>query len=190
MRLSHRAKLASKKKGGMAACRRRYCWIKKYWGYIESTICETNHREIPEPLAEPLPTVSRECQERGKSAYSDAIKSMIDLEHKSCLAGIIPLLASKYGVLNDPAAIHKIISTEIYRSRAVTALNIPTAVDLLINIPAPPTAPPPPKHERYISIGCVRDVLNISEPAKKTVTQKLAGFITSLAARVRGVFTA
>jgi hypothetical protein len=190
MKLSHRFKVASKKKGGMAACRRRSRWIKKYWGYIESTIGETNRREITEPIAEPLPTVGRKCQERGKSAYSDAIKSMIDLEYKSCLAGIIPLLASKYGVLNDTAAIHKLISTEIYRTRAVTALKIPTTVDVIINIPAPPAAPLPPKNERYISMGCVKDVLNVSEPVKKTVTQKMAGLITSLTNRVRGVFNA
>jgi hypothetical protein len=155
MRLSHRFKVASKKKGGMAACRRRYCWIKKYCGYIESTIDETNRREIPEPIAEPLPAVGVD-----HGGYQSP--EVLDL---NCY----PLLKGEVVLHVEPK-----LSLQSF----------------LKTLPAPPTAPLLPKHERYISMGCVKDVLNVSEPAKKTVTQKMAGFITSLTNRVRGVFNA
>lgn len=155
MRLSHRAKLASKKKGGMAACRRRYCWIKKNWCYIESTICETNSRDIPEPVAEPLPAVG--VDHGGYQSPEVLGLNCYPLLHGEVVLHVEPKLSLQ---------------------------------SFLKTLPEPPAAPSPPKHERYISNGCVKDVLNVSEPAKKTVTQKLAGFITSLTNRVRGVFNA
>ena len=157
MRLSHRFKVASKKKWGTAACHRRSRWIKK-----------TDRRKKAN-ASSPAMAFLRGLHHGWRSAVEN-----IEFDLASLLPEKLVLNVSEQEFLSFQSLLKEPIEMLARRP----------------DVPEPPAAPLPPKHERYISKGCVRDVLNISEPAKKTVTQKLAGFITSLAARVRGVFNA
>lgn len=142
MRLSHRFKIASKKKKGRVIYRKRIRRIKMYW-------------EVKNIAS----LMSMGVDHEGHSSP------------EICGLDLYPLLPGEV-VLNTSE--QEFLSLQSF----------------LKPLPDPPAAPSPPKHERYISIGCVKDISNVSEPAKKTVTQKLAGFLSSLTNRVRGVFNA
>lgn len=161
MRLSHRAKIASKKKGGMTAFRRRTRWPKKFRLCTNMPALNFVFNLSGQQFKETNLKVSESFHELHKALFSTpTLQTLFEKQIKM--------------IVENPETLKE-------------------TLDLIadcLDIPEPPTAPSPPKHERYISNRCVKDILNISEPAEKTVTQKLAGFITSLTNRVRGVFNA
>lgn len=226
MRLSHRFKVASKKKGGMAAYRRRRRWSKKV--YVRTTAPSLNlvfglglrqFKDANLKASESLKDLHNALL--SSPSLQSLLKKQIEMivENPETLKATFDLIAnrsdipatstassSEVGVCHGGHSSPEICGFDLYpllpgevvlNTSEQEFLSLqPFMKDQIVmmarrpDIPPPPVAPLPPKHERYISNGCVKDILNVSEPAKKTVTQKLAGFITSLTNRVRGVFNA
>ena len=226
MRLSHRFKVASKKKGGMTAFRRRTRWSKKFRlctnmpalnfvFNLSGQQFEKTNLKVSESLHElhkalfSTPTLQALFEKQIKMIVEnpETMKETLELiANRSDIPVTSTASSSEVGVCHGGHSSPEICGFDLYPLlHGEVVLNTseqeflslqPVMKDQIVvmarrpDTPFPPVAPSPPKHERYISMGCVKDILNISEPAKKTVTQKLAGFITSLPARIRGVFNA